>query len=71
MEFYDTIADANILSLKSLHILIDKYIFGPHAGEIWQDRMVRTIQNFELFDHKLVIIFDKVLTPSVLTKKRR
>ena len=34
MEFYDTIADANIGSLQSLHILIDKYTFGPHAGEI-------------------------------------
>ena len=27
-----------------------------------QNRMVRTIQNFELFDKKWLIIFDKVLT---------
>ena len=28
-----------------------------------QNRMVRTIQNFELFDKKWLTIFEKVLTP--------
>ena len=28
-----------------------------------QNRMVRIIQNFELFDKKWLTIFDKVLTP--------
>ena len=28
-----------------------------------QNRMVRTIQNFELFDKKWLTIFDNVLTP--------
>ena len=28
-----------------------------------QNRMVRTIQNFERFDKKWLTIFDKVLTP--------
>ena len=28
-----------------------------------QNRMVQTIQNFELFDKKWLTIFDKVLTP--------
>ena len=28
-----------------------------------QNLMVRTVQNFELFDQKLLAIFDKVLTP--------
>ena len=30
--------------------------------EFEQNRMVRTIQNFELFDRKWLTIFDKVLT---------
>ena len=28
-----------------------------------QNRMVQTVQNFELFDKKWLTIFDKVLTP--------
>ena len=28
-----------------------------------QNRMVRTIQNFELFDKEWLTVFDKVLTP--------
>ena len=31
--------------------------------KIEQNRMVRTIQNFELFDKKWLTIFDKVLMP--------
>ena len=29
-------------------------MFGPHAGKFEQIRMVRNIQNFELFDKKLL-----------------
>ena len=32
--FYDTIAGADIGSLKSLHTLFDNYIFAPHVSEI-------------------------------------
>ena len=31
--------------------------------EVEQNRLVWTIQNFELFDKKWLAIFDKVLTP--------
>ena len=34
--------------------------------EFEQNRMVRTIHNFELFDEKWLTIFDKVLTPCIL-----
>ena len=47
---------------KSLHILFYK-VFGPRADENWANRMVRTIQIFELFDQKWLTIFYKVLTP--------
>ena len=41
---------------KSLHILFDKYL--DHVlVKIEQNRMVRTIQIFELFDQKWLIIF--------------
>ena len=60
--FYITIADADIGSLKSLHRLFDKYL-GHMLMEFEQNRMVRTIQNFELFNKKMVNHFDKVLTP--------
>ena len=47
--FYVTIADADIESLKSLHTLFDKY--SDHIlVKCEQNRMVRTIQNFVLFD---------------------
>ena len=47
---------------KSLHILFDKYL--DHVlVKIEQNRMVRTIQIFELFDQKWLTIFYKVLTP--------
>ena len=54
------ITDADIGSLKSLHALFDKYL--DHM-KFEKNRMVRTIQNFELFDKKWLAIFDKVLTP--------
>ena len=47
---------------KSLHILFYKYL--DHVlVKIEQNRMVRTIQIFELFDQKWLTIFYKVLTP--------
>ena len=49
--FYVTIADADIGSLKSLHTLFDKYL-EQMLVKFEQNRMVRTIQNFLLFDRK-------------------
>ena len=60
--FHVTIADADIGSLKSLHTLFDKYL-DHMLVKFEQNRMVRTMQNFELFDEKWLTIFDKVLTP--------
>ena len=54
--------DADIGSLKSLHTLFDKYL-DHMLVKFEQNRMVRTIQNFELFDKKIVNHFDTVLTP--------
>ena len=55
--FYVTIADVDIESLKSLNVLFDKYL--DHMLVIFeQNRMVRTIQNFVLFDKKWLTIFD-------------
>ena len=56
------IADADIGSLKSLHTLFDKYL-DHMLVKFEQNRMVRTIQNFVLFDKKWLTIFNKVLTP--------
>ena len=61
-RLYITIADDDIKSLKSLHTLFDKYL-DHMLVKFEQNRMVRTIQNFELFDKKWLTIFDKVLTP--------
>ena len=59
------IADGDIGSLKyfqTLGGLFDKYL--DHAlVKFEQNRMARTIQNFELYDKKCLTIFDKVLTP--------
>ena len=55
---YFTFSDADIGSLKSLHTLFDKYL-DHMLVEFEQNRMARTIQNFELFD--------KVLTPFWMT----
>ena len=56
-------------SLKSLHTLFEKYL-DHMLVEFEQNRMVQTLQNFELFDQqkkkkkkKWATIFDKVLTP--------
>ena len=56
-----TIADADIGGQKSLHTF-DKYL-NHMLVKFEQNRMVQTIQNFELFDKKLSTIFDKVLMP--------
>ena len=49
------IADADIGSLKSLHTLFDKYL-DHMLVKFEQNRMVQSIQNFELFDQKLFTI---------------
>ena len=46
--FHVTIADDDIESLKSLHTLFDKYL-DHLLVKFEQHRMVRTIQNFQLF----------------------
>ena len=46
--FYTIIADADIGSLKSLHTLFDNYL-DHMLVKFEQNRMVGTIQNFELF----------------------
>ena len=56
-----TIADADIGSIKSLHALFVKHLDHVRVN-FEQNRKVRTIKNFELFDKKWTI-FDKVLTP--------
>ena len=57
-----TIADADTGSLKSLQKLFDKHL-DHMLMKFEQNRMVRTIQNFVLFDKKWLTIFDIVLTP--------
>ena len=47
--FYVTIADADIGTLKSLHTLFDMYL-DHMLVKFEQNRVVRTIQNFVLFD---------------------
>ena len=61
-SIYVTIADANIENLKSLHTLFDKCL-EHMLLKFEQNRMVQTIQNFEIFDKKWLTICDKVLTP--------
>ena len=51
--FNIVIADADIGSLKSLHILFDKYFYHMLL-KFEQNREVRTIPNFELFEKKMV-----------------
>ena len=62
IEHFVTIADADIGSLKSFHILFDKYL-DHTLVKFEQNHVVRTIQDFELFDKKWLTIFDKVLMP--------
>ena len=47
--FHITIADPNIASIKSLHTSFVKLLYNILVN-IEQNRMVRTIQNFELFE---------------------
>ena len=49
-------------SLKSLHTSFDKYL-DHMLVKFEQNRIVRTIQNFVLFDKKRITILDKILTP--------
>ena len=49
--FYVTIIDADTGSLNSLHKLFDKYL-DHMLVKFGQNRMVRNIQNFELFGKK-------------------
>ena len=58
-----------MLTLKVSHILFDKYL-DHMLVKFEQNRMVRTIHNFELLDQKKkkkkkkwLTIFDKVFTP--------
>ena len=48
--------------LKSLHTLFDEYL-DHMLVKFEQNRMVRTIQTFVLFDRKWLTVFNKVLTP--------
>ena len=61
-EFYLAISDTDILSLKSLRTLFDKYL-DYILVKFKQNRMVRNIQNFEVFGEKWLTIFEKALTP--------
>ena len=56
--YVTTIADADIRSLNSLHTHFDHMLV-----KFEQNRIVRTMQNFELFDKKWFNSFDKALTP--------
>ena len=60
--FYVTIADADIVSLKSLHTIFDKYL-DHMLVKFEQNRMVWTIQNFELFEKMVKHLTNKVLMP--------
>ena len=51
--FHVTIADADIGSLKSLHTLFDKYL-DHMLVKYEQNRTVQAIQNFVLFDKKMI-----------------
>ena len=64
--FYITITDADIGSIKSLHILVVKPL-NHILVNFEQNRMVRPAQNFELFDQKWLNIFDKGLTSFWMT----
>ena len=64
--FYITIADVDIGSKKSLHTLFVKHL-DHILVNFEQNRMVRTIQNFEVFHGKWLTIFDKGLTPFWMT----
>ena len=50
------------LKVKSLHTLFGKYL-DHMLVKFEQNRVIRSIQNFDLLDKKWLIIFDKLLTP--------
>ena len=50
--FPATLANANLVSLKSLHTLFDKFL-DHMLVKLKQNCMVQTTQNLELFDKKL------------------
>ena len=56
--FYVTLTSADIGSLKSVHTLIYKYL-DHMLVKFEQNRMVRNIQNFELFGKKWLTILRK------------
>ena len=56
---YITIADADIGSLKSLHILFDKYL-DHMLVKFEQNCMVGTVHNFELFGKSVDAILEAV-----------
>ena len=61
-------SDADILSLKCLLTLFDKFL-DHMLGKFEQNRMVQIMQNFVPFsDKKWLTFFDKVLTPFWKTK---
>ena len=68
--FRATVANADTRSLKSFHTLFDTYL-DYMLAKFEANRIVRNVQNFELFDkkkknkQKIVFntIFDKTLTP--------
>ena len=65
ITFPAIVANADIGSLKSLHTLFGMYL-DHMLVKFEQNRMVRNIQNFELFDKNpcfFKTIFDKALTP--------
>ena len=57
-----TIADPDVGNIKSVHTLFVKHL-DHILVNFEQNRTVRTIENFELFDKKWLTIFDKALTP--------
>ena len=63
--FYVTIADADILSPKSLNTLYNKYL-DHMLVKFEQNRMVKTMQNFVLCDKQWLTIIE-VLTPFWMT----
>ena len=51
--FFVTVSNTDFERLKSLHTLFDNYL-NHMLVNFEQNRMVRTIQNCELFDHKML-----------------
>ena len=62
-DFYVTIINADVGSLKLLNTLFDKYLDHMLVKFEKKNRFVRNIQNFVLFGKKWLTIFEKGLTP--------